>query len=1204
MMNAKDGKAPVPGKTQPEGKRNEFKGYWGWGDDWGLPHGEYLAEKNVYLPVKKEVQAVDDYLKYAIWETLMDGHHEDYLIHDFLQEDGENTTPTYRGYAYTHVYNTFFSMYQIAKQNPDLIKYHFDTKWYLETTYNIFKAMYDGPVAYNWETGTMGELTTPQIIQALRDEGMEKEASDLEAKMEKKYKNFSSNKYPYGSEYSYDNTGEESVFTLARLNLKTDREKALDMMKGINQKTRASRGHMPVWYYYANPVTITGENWWNFQYTVALAAYPMDEWIRHYADDFGESDQERAEQQRLSYASKIAALASINSGQISNHPDNIGAAAWTYQAEKGNLGTAGVGGGEHVELLNGWRGMTGEADLGLFGALKILSADVVKEDPIFGLVGYGADVKYNKKQKRYDIKPKDGLRRRVNLITEQLSIVLNNDQYTKAKLSEEKDFIHLEMDNNPKAPHQGTIDVTGMKHGTYQIQMTNKKTGKTEKQGKVNVYGEQINVPYEVKDGEDYILSIKATNPDPNQAPEVHAGADQEGEYKLDSFNLAGSAKDDNLGNPNGTLTFAWEAKSKPEGAKVTFGKPDSLRTSFEGDTPGEYVLKLTASDGELSSSDTVKITVKPQIPTPEQWVNYTFDQEEGKLVTDDFGNGNSLELKGSASLAPGRKGKALKLDGKDGSYGQLPADILSRTTETTISTWFKLDEVTTFTRIFDFGASTQKYLFLTPKNLNGGNLALAITTGGNAGGAEQWIQTDYKVPPNEWTHVAVTFKDGVGTIYVNGVIAGQNKNLTLSPSDLGRTAFNYIGKSQYSDPYLKGLIDDFRIYGKALSQEEIKEQTRIKVEEIDQVESVQVETMATVKPALPKTVNVTLKDGSTIESPVTWDSISEEQYQKIGNFEVSAVLSGTDFKVKAEVRVIKYIPGEYPDLLTRYEFEGNSSGVIDDLSGKGYNASIVGKLDLLQGEGYKKNGLQLSSVSGNYLDLGKSRDLIPKSLTFSYWVKRTADFSGKEHVLAWFKDEGNYAGNGFFITYNGGSSSIVMVDGTNHFYVPQSPNEFLPLNEWTQVVVTFDAATKEAAIYKNGEKQQIVMQGSINSITTNDAVKKIGVSGYGNAAPFDSAIDDVRIYSSAMTETEVKALFEGKDITELEEVRVETKINVAPNLPDKINVIYESGETGTAIVAWDEIDPENLSKEGTIQAEGIVEGTRKKALATIKVVP
>ncbi len=45
---------------------------------------------------------------------------------------------------------------------------------------------------------------------------------------------------------------------------------------------------------------------------------------------------------------------------------------------------------------------------------------------------------------------------------------------------------------------------------------------------------------------------------------------------------------------------------------------------------------------------------------------------------------------------------------------------------------------------------------------------------------------------------------------------------MTLRPSDLGATTQNWIGRSQYSDPYLNGRVDDFRLYAGALSATEI----------------------------------------------------------------------------------------------------------------------------------------------------------------------------------------------------------------------------------------------------------------------------------------------------------------------------------------------------------------------------------------------
>ena len=44
----------------------------------------------------------------------------------------------------------------------------------------------EGSVGYNWNTGLMGESTTPSIIQALKERGYEEEAENLESVMEKK----------------------------------------------------------------------------------------------------------------------------------------------------------------------------------------------------------------------------------------------------------------------------------------------------------------------------------------------------------------------------------------------------------------------------------------------------------------------------------------------------------------------------------------------------------------------------------------------------------------------------------------------------------------------------------------------------------------------------------------------------------------------------------------------------------------------------------------------------------------------------------------------------------------------------------------------------------------------------------------------------------------------------------------------------------
>ncbi|WP_245987439.1 DUF5695 domain-containing protein [Cohnella lupini] len=769
-------------------KRNVFNGYWGWGDDWGYTHGQFLAEKNVQTPVASEITAVDQYLETAIWNSLMATNHSDYLIYDFLMP-APNTTPTYRGYAYPHIYNTYFSMYKIAKLYPNIVTYINPKNTYLLRTYNIFKALYDGPVAYNWNTGLMGELTTPEIIKALQDEGYTAQANDMISKMATKYNNFAGTTYPYGSEYNYDNTGEEAVYTLAKMNNNTT------MKSKINAKTRAARGHMPIWYYYADPVTITGENWWNFQYTVSLAGYAMDDWIRNHSTT-------PEVEQRMSYAAKIANVGAINSGQISSDPANIGAVAWTYQAEKGNYNALGHGGGP---LQNGWRGMSGEADLGLFGAIKILSSDVAV-DPIFGLYCYGCDV--TSSGGNYSIVPKDGVFQRLNLITEKFGMELERDKYTAATVAIAKNYVNFTLKNSTHGTaHTSKVSFKGLAAGSYNILLNNVAAGN------VNVTtGGAATVSLSIGTAATYDVKLQQGTPPANTAPVVNAGTN--GTFTLPAtVAIAGTVTDDGL--PSGTLTTTWSLVSGT--GMANFANAGSLNTTATVSVAGTYVFRLTASDGSLTANATVTHTVNPALPVPEVVANYLLNETSGTTASDSSGNGKNATLTGGTSWVAGHAGNALSLNGTN-AYASLPTGIVGGLNDFTISTWVKVTSLSDWARIFDFGTGTSNYMFLAPR-AGGSGLRFAITTSGN--GAEQQLNAP-ALPTGVWKHIAVTLSGTTGRLYVDGVQVASNTNMTFKPSSLGSTTLNYIGKSQFGDPYLNGQVDDFKIYGRALSATEV----------------------------------------------------------------------------------------------------------------------------------------------------------------------------------------------------------------------------------------------------------------------------------------------------------------------------------------------------------------------------------------------
>jgi hypothetical protein len=178
----------------------------------------------------------------------------------------------------------------------------------------------------------------------------------------------------------------------------------------------------------------------------------------------------------------------------------------------------------------------------------------------------------------------------------------------------------------------------------------------------------------------------------------------------------------------------------------------------------------------------------------------YNGTLENGAVITNEPGFGNVLGLNGTSQ------------------YALLPDPVANAST---FAAWVKWNGGATWQRIFDFGAGTTNYLFLTPR-ASSGHMRFAITINGN--GAEQTVEAPFALPTNSWCHVAVTLDGSKGLLYLDGVPVATNNSLTIRPwQTLAKT--NYIGHSQFSaDPLFGGEISSFRIFGRALSGAEIKD--------------------------------------------------------------------------------------------------------------------------------------------------------------------------------------------------------------------------------------------------------------------------------------------------------------------------------------------------------------------------------------------
>lgn len=196
------------------------------------------------------------------------------------------------------------------------------------------------------------------------------------------------------------------------------------------------------------------------------------------------------------------------------------------------------------------------------------------------------------------------------------------------------------------------------------------------------------------------------------------------------------------------------------------------------------------------------------------------FDESSGTTATDATGNGWNGTTVNSPSWVAGYSNNAVSLASASSQYVTLPAGVVSNLYDFSITAWVKQTTVSSWARIFDFGTGQTAYMFLAPQNGSNNKLRFAITLSG--GGGEQQIDGTAALPTGVWKHVAVTLRGTTGILFVDGVPVGTNNDMTLSPALLGSTTQNYIGKSQYPDPYLNALVDDFRIYNGALTPGEV----------------------------------------------------------------------------------------------------------------------------------------------------------------------------------------------------------------------------------------------------------------------------------------------------------------------------------------------------------------------------------------------
>ena len=235
---------------------------------------------------------------------------------------------------------------------------------------------------------------------------------------------------------------------------------------------------------------------------------------------------------------------------------------------------------------------------------------------------------------------------------------------------------------------------------------------------------------------------------------------------------------------------------------------------TFENAVAYKYYQVMFPAVRDAGSANSMQIAEVELLGVPAPVAHWTFDDGAGTVALDSSGNASDGILMGDPQWVPGARGGALEFDGIDDYVDCGNPAVLDITGDITLMAWIK---VAAFTKTWEtiLGKGDDSY-----RMSRGPGDGDSIHFGANGTGDN--LNASTVVTTNTWRHVALVYNGASKTIYIDGVEDARD----ASSGNINSSGYNfYVGQnSQQADRYLTGLVDDVRIYNKALSPLQIRE--------------------------------------------------------------------------------------------------------------------------------------------------------------------------------------------------------------------------------------------------------------------------------------------------------------------------------------------------------------------------------------------
>ena len=414
-------------------------------------------------------------------------------------------------------------------------------------------------------------------------------------------------------------------------------------------------------------------------------------------------------------------------------------------------------------------------------------------------------------------------------------------------------------------------------------------------------------------------------HPAQNTAPSVKLAEDTSMTGNLYTT-LKATCTDDGLPYDK-DMSYAWELVSAPEGAEVILSSANKPTTTISGSVEGEYTVRFTVSDGELSATAELTVTLKkgaagglgedvaPDAASVESdytssWenlngINNPSFEPTSSNVGAGKGWGNWRQSAGSEHYVGYTWDEAVTVGGADiywyddGGGTQVPSKLRMQYLDAS-GTWQDVNITTPFessiaknkyNRIeFDRVTTTRLRLYVTVRSgaeANGIYRFKVYSSIDVASLNEVFLATKPGVMPTLPSNVTAVTSDGA-LISVPVTWETLTADMIATDGEVKRRGVNNsTGKMTTCTIYVRSDMDKATITS---------------------VEPVEVTTTQGIVPALPKTVKVGYNNGAFDNQTVkvTWPAITAAELANVGDVNFEGEVEGTATKAMLTIHVLK----------------------------------------------------------------------------------------------------------------------------------------------------------------------------------------------------------------------------------------------------------------------------------------------------------